>query len=296
MSLTRSKIKVKITGLLNFRQLAKPCMLAAMTAAPLQGFLVFRSSPTDDLVDWNSGVSVRTSTKSFSDFHLIWCVGKPRPHMRTRGLCPFPRRSWAPSNTMWPGPRSTSVRSRILIHPAVWPQQTVRKFGGLLCRFFRGELGPHVTQYGLGRGLTPYQVASWSMQPFAHNTWDKIGGGGAVLPVFGGACAPSNTMWRLNPSSRLATTDMGRKLGVGCCFFGGGRAGSPSNTVAGAEAYLRTKFHVDPSNRLATIKHITDRTDRQRSDSMGITFYRRSVKVFLFLVSLVTASMHWSTR
>jgi len=41
----------------------------------------------DDLVDWNSGVSVRpsvrTSTKSFSDFHLIWCLGRPRPHMRT---------------------------------------------------------------------------------------------------------------------------------------------------------------------------------------------------------------------
>ena len=27
--------------------------------------------------------SVRASTKSFSDFHLIWCVGRPRPHMRT---------------------------------------------------------------------------------------------------------------------------------------------------------------------------------------------------------------------
>jgi len=26
---------------------------------------------------------VRTSTKSFSNFHLIWCVGRPRPHMRT---------------------------------------------------------------------------------------------------------------------------------------------------------------------------------------------------------------------
>ena len=38
MTLTRSKVKV--TGLLNFRQLAKPCMLAAMTAAPLRGFLV----------------------------------------------------------------------------------------------------------------------------------------------------------------------------------------------------------------------------------------------------------------
>ena len=40
----------------------------------------------DDLVDWNSGVSVRpyvrTSTKSFSVFHLIWCVGRPRPRMR----------------------------------------------------------------------------------------------------------------------------------------------------------------------------------------------------------------------
>jgi len=38
VTLTRSKVKV--TGLLNFRQLAKPCMLAAMTAAPLRRFLV----------------------------------------------------------------------------------------------------------------------------------------------------------------------------------------------------------------------------------------------------------------
>jgi len=41
VTLTRSKVKVKVTGLLNFRQLAKPLMLAAMTAAPLWGFLVF---------------------------------------------------------------------------------------------------------------------------------------------------------------------------------------------------------------------------------------------------------------
>jgi len=41
MTLTRSKLKVKVTGLFNFRQLAKPCMLAAMTAAPLRGFLVY---------------------------------------------------------------------------------------------------------------------------------------------------------------------------------------------------------------------------------------------------------------
>jgi len=50
MSLTRSKVKVKITGLLNFRQLAKPYMLAAMTAAPLWGFLVNESALTANAV------------------------------------------------------------------------------------------------------------------------------------------------------------------------------------------------------------------------------------------------------
>jgi len=44
VTLTRSKVKVNVTGLLNFRQLAKPCMLAAMTAAPLRGFLVYVSA------------------------------------------------------------------------------------------------------------------------------------------------------------------------------------------------------------------------------------------------------------
>ena len=34
---------------------------------------------------------------------------------------PF-RGSWAQSNTMWSGPRSTSLPSSNLIHPAVWPQ------------------------------------------------------------------------------------------------------------------------------------------------------------------------------
>ena len=45
--------------------------------------LIFRSSPTDDLVDWNSGVRPSVRPQSFSDFHLIWCVGRPRPHMLT---------------------------------------------------------------------------------------------------------------------------------------------------------------------------------------------------------------------
>jgi len=40
VTLTPFKVKVNLSGLLNFRQLVKPCMLAAMTAAPLRGFLV----------------------------------------------------------------------------------------------------------------------------------------------------------------------------------------------------------------------------------------------------------------
>jgi len=33
-----------------------------------------------------------------------------------------------------------------------------------------GELSPHLTQCGLGRGLPPHQVVPWSIQPFGHNT------------------------------------------------------------------------------------------------------------------------------
>jgi len=49
----------------------------------------------------------------------------------------------------------------------------------------------------------------------------------------------------------------------------GRRVGPPSN----AQAYLHAKFHIDPSNRLATVhqRHRQDKTDRQRSDSIGRT-------------------------
>jgi len=42
-----------------------------------------------------------------------------------RGLRPLiGRGAGSSSNTMWPGPRPTSVPSAVLIHPAVWPQWT----------------------------------------------------------------------------------------------------------------------------------------------------------------------------
>jgi len=45
-----------------------------------------------------------------------------------------------------------------------------KNWGGLLCPFWWVELGPHVIQCHLGQSLLPYQLASWSMKPFGHNT------------------------------------------------------------------------------------------------------------------------------
>jgi len=38
-------------------------------------------------------------------------------------LCPFGA-AGSPSNTVWPGPRPTSIPSGMLIHPTIWPQYT----------------------------------------------------------------------------------------------------------------------------------------------------------------------------
>ena len=113
-----------------------------------------------------------------------------------------------------------------------------------------------------------------------------------------GAGSPSNAK---SPGPRLTSIpsgilihpaiwpqkNMGRKLGA-VPLWGGG-AGSPSNSVARAEAYLylHAKFHLDPSNRLPQCINVTDRQDRQtncrqtdrrnnkkymqRSDSIGPT-------------------------
>jgi len=62
-----------------------------------------------------------------------------------------------------------------------------------------------------------------------------------AVPFFGGELGPIyhnvawaeadlGTKWHLDPSRRLATTDMGRKLGA-VPVWGGG-AGSPSNTMS----------------------------------------------------------------
>ena len=119
------------------------------------------------------------------------------------GCAPLGARS--PSNTMWSRPRPTFipsgtrptfVPSGIIIHPAVWPQQTWdKKWGGCCAPILWGQLGPHITQCHLSLGLPPYQVASWSIQPFGHNGHGlKIGEGG-LCPFGEWSWSPCNTWW-----------------------------------------------------------------------------------------------------
>jgi len=68
------------------------------------------------------------------------------------------RGAGSPSNTMWPGKRSTSVQSSILIYPAVWHNSHGPKSGGAMPLL--GAAGSPSNIMSLGRGLPPYQVAS----------------------------------------------------------------------------------------------------------------------------------------
>ena len=77
--------------------------------------------------------------------------------------------------------------------------------------------------------------SSWDRRPFGHSRHGpKIGG---CAPFSGGSIPKQHNVayfrkkWHLDPSNRLATTDMGWKLGVSL-FCGGERlAESPSSTM-----------------------------------------------------------------
>ena len=67
-------------------------------------------------------------------------------------MCPFfGGGAGSPSNTMSPGPRPTSIPSGILMHPAVWPQQTwAENWGGAV----------PVTSNTMWPGLRPTSIPS----------------------------------------------------------------------------------------------------------------------------------------
>jgi len=86
--------------------------------------------------------------------------------------------------------------------------------------------------------LLLYQVASSSIQPFGHSRQGRklralhlLGEAGSHLTQRHWAEAYLRTKCHLDPSSRLATIDMGRKLGTLLPFWGGG-AGFRSNTMS----------------------------------------------------------------
>ena len=98
---------------------------------------------------------------------------------------------------------------------------------GCCAHFPRGKLVPHLKQSRLGRGLPPYQVASWSIQPFGHNRHAPKSGG-CCGPFGGWAGFPSSTLWhwqRPIPPYQVASWSIqpfghnrrGLKSGGGCC-------------------------------------------------------------------------------
>jgi len=50
------------------------------------------------------------------------------------GCCALSQSAGTQSNAMWPGPRSTSGPSGVIVHPVVWPQNTRTEKCGL-CPF-----------------------------------------------------------------------------------------------------------------------------------------------------------------
>jgi len=119
----------------------------------------------------------------------------------------------SPSNTMWPGPRPTYVPSGILINPAIWPQQTWAEIWEGLCPLFFGG-------GELGSRVTQCRLGR------------RLASYQCIL---------------IHPAVWPQYID--RNLGV---LLSHTPFGGRSNTVVWAEAYLRTKWHIDPTSHLAS--------------------------------------------
>jgi len=133
---------------------------------------------------------------------------------------------------------------------------------GAVVLLSRGELGPCLTQCGLGRGLPLYQVASSCIQPFSHN---RHGPKTGELCLFygGGELGPHLTQRRHGqglPPYQVVSRSIqlfghnrhGPKIG-GCAFFLVESWVPIEHNVAMAKVYLRTRWYLDPSSCLATI-------------------------------------------
>jgi len=132
--------------------------------------------------------------------------GHNRHGLKIGGCCaPFAGGDGSPCNTMWPGPRSTSVPSGVFIHPASSRLATIvmgRKLGDVP---LLGETATHVTQRRLSHwvvGCALFSRGGWVLieHKFAWPRPTSIPSGILVHPVsFGhngshwpkiGSCAP----------------------------------------------------------------------------------------------------------
>jgi len=127
-------------------------------------------------------------------------------------------------------------------------------------RKFRG-LGSHHTQSPLGWGLPPYQVASWFIQPFGYNRYGpKIGG--------------SAPLWERGAGSHLTQW--------------------PGLRPTCVPSFILIRRTVWPQ-----CTNVTDRTDRQRIDSIRRTvlqtvaqkWIEKSCVIYRTLTLLMTSSV-----
>ena len=69
--------------------------------------------------------------------------------------------------------------------------------------------------------------------------------------------------------------------------------------MARAEAYLRAKFHLDPSNRLVTVRQryrqIDIRQTGQRSDSIGRTVLQTVAQKVILICCFIIYVCHFQT-
>ena len=94
---------------------------------------------------------------------------------------------------------------------------------GAAVTLLRGELGARVTQCGLGRGLLLYQVATSSISRLATVEMGRKLGRGELGPHLTQCRLGQgllSTKWHLDPCSRLAAIDIDRKLGGSAPFSG----------------------------------------------------------------------------
>ena len=104
------------------------------------------------------------------------------------------------------------------------------------------------------------------------------------------------TKWHLDPSSRLATTDMGQKLGTAMPLFRGWELGlhlTQCGLGRGLALYQMASWSIQPFGQWLQYTNVTgrqDRTDRQTNNGpigYGEPFYKQSPKNQWFFYALL---------